>query len=606
MYKYLKGFLMKLLKLFSILNRKLSMKKKIFLSYIFLILIPACLLMYFYYQNTSSIIEKGVTNSILQALKQTEINISYRLEAVENVSNILFMNKDFHTYLGQDDENSPIGQVIDNWKNMNRIIAGAQDNKDIFKIRVFVSSNKLYSGELDNFLPLSSIQNKEWYSGVIENNGRIFWRDTTLERYLHNEYMNVISCMRMMRNPEKYDDLAGILSVDIQESYIYEIISKIDITGRQNIFIVDGEGKIISCYDKDKLGSEFPNSLATVISADNEGTFKVKNNNKEVYVIHKGIAKTDWKIVAQIPAEEIRKNNRTFSNISGIIMIISTLIVFMLALFLFAAFLTEGIHRRVRTLIYTMEKEGMESITDSYPSSDGDIYKLEKSFDTMIKTVKRLTEESLKAKLHEREAELKALQAQINPHFLYNTLDIVNWMAIRRGVEDIRIMVDSIAKYFRYSLSRGRDVVRICDEIELVEVYQDIQKKRFGDIFTVNFNVDDEAKQYHIPKLTLQPLVENAILHGILEKNDSGGKITIEAKKNGDDISIIISDNGIGIKSEIIEGLLKGDNLNGNNSYGLYNVNERIKLFSSGDKYGVFISSIEGEGTTVEVKLKAI
>jgi two-component system sensor histidine kinase YesM len=562
--------------------------------------------MYFYYQRTSSIIEKGVTNSILQALKQTEINISYKLNVVENVSNMLFMNKDFHTYLGQDDENSPIGQVIDNWKNLNIIIAGAQNNKDIVKIRVFVSSKKLYSGELDNFFLLSSIQNELWYNRVIENNGRIFWRDTTLKKNINNEYVNVISCMRMLRNPERYDELAGILSVDTQESYIYQIISEIDITDKQNIFIIDGEGKIISYYDKDKLGSELSNNVTAAKLADDEGVFKVKNSNKEVYVIYKGIAKTDWKIVAQIPVDEISKNNSTFSNISGIIMIIGTLIVFMLALFLFAGFLTEDILRRVKSLIYTMEKEGMESITSSYPTSDGDIYKLEKSFDAMIKTVRRLSEESLQAKLHEREAELKALQAQINPHFLYNTLDIVNWMAIRRGVEDIRIMVDSIAKYFRYSLSRGRDIVSISDEIELVKVYIEIQKKRFGDTFTVFYNLEDEVKLYHIPKLTIQPLIENAIVHGILEKYDSGGKITIEAKINGEDISIIISDNGIGIKKEEIEGLLKCDNLNRNNSYGLYNVNERIKLFSTGDKYGVFISSIEGEYTEVEVKFKAI
>lgn len=597
---------MRIYTLFLELNNRLSMKKKIFLSYIFLILIPACLMMFFYYRKSADIIEKGVTNSILQALKQTEMNISYKLEVVENVSNMLTMNENLYTFLGRDELNTPMGQKIDDANELLKIIRAAQDNKYIYKIRLFMGSDRLYSGELNNLFPLDMIQKEDWYNGVIDNNGRIFWRNTRYERYINDEYVNVISCMRMLRHPDKYDELAGVLSVDLPEQFIYEIISKVDVTDKQNIYVTDKNGTIISCYDKGKLRSVFLQEHEVFTGKNSgEGIFKVGNGVNSDYIIYKTVEKNGWKVVAQVPVEEISKSNDTFSSVSGIIFIIVSLIIFMLALFLFAAFLTEGMNKRIKSLIHNMEMKGIKSIGEGRPDSEGDIYKLEENFNTLAGTVKRLTEESFQARLNEREAELKALQAQINPHFLYNTLDMINWMAVRRNAEDISEMIDSLAKYFRYSLNKGRDIVSISDEIELARAYLAIQKKRFGNVFTVSYTIDEEVGQYLIPKLILQPIIENALIHGIQEKSEGYGLIDIEAIKKDADIIITVSDNGAGITEEKLGGLLKTTGPNNYKSYGLFNINERIRLFS-GNEDGIDIFSVYGEGTRVSVKLKAV
>lgn len=590
---------------FKKLNHNLSIKKKIALSYIFLILIPVCLMMGFYYTKTSSILEKGITNSVLQALKQTEINISYKFAVVENLSDVLFMNNDLHTYLSRDDENTSIGQKIDDSNELNKIITGGQSSKDIYRVRLFVDSKKLYSGELINFFPLDLINKEDWYKKVVENNGRTFWRNTSRESVTKNNYADVISCMRMLRHKDRYDQLVGVLAVDIQEKDIYGIISENNVTDRQNIFIMDSDGIIISHYDKSRIGTAFfDNSEVNGRFGSEEGIFKLGGNSDAAYIIYKGIAKTGWMIVSYIPVSEINKSNDVFNSVSGVIVIIISLIVFMLALFLFAAFLTEGMNKRIRSLVHTIEKEGIGSI-EGYAASEGDMNKLEKSFEVMVKTVKELAEESFIARLNVREAELKALQAQINPHFLYNTLDMINWMAIRRNAEDISETIDSLTRYFRYSLSKGKDIVSISDELELAKAYLSIQKKRFGDIFSVEFHVGKDVKQFKIPKLIIQPVIENAILHGIQERDDKNGLIKILAEKNRDDIIISVKDNGIGIKEEKLRDLLKDGMQSGNGSYGLYNINERIRLFC-GDEYGIGITSTEGEGTTVIIRLRAI
>lgn len=588
------------------LNRKLSMGKKILLSYIFLILIPACLLMLFYYKRSSVIIEREVTNSILQVLKQTEMNISYKLDGIENVSDMLCMNNVLYTYLGQDEVDTPMGQKIDEGIELLKILRAAQNSKDIYKIRLFMRSEKFYAGELNNLFPLDMIQKESWYNEVIDNNGRILWRNTQYERYISQESLHIISCMRMLRHPDKYDELVGILSVDVPEQNICDILSRIDVTDKQNIYVTDRAGVILSCNDKSKLGSNFlQEHQAFTGQSAGEGIFKIGSGSSSAYVIYTSVERNGWKIVAQIPVEEISKGNNAFNSISGVVMILISLLIFMLALFLFAAFLTEGMNKRIKSLIRSMEKEGIESIGEGQPVGEEDITLLEKNFDTMVRTVKRLTEESFQARLHEREAELKALQAQINPHFLYNTLDMINWMAVRRNAEDISEMIDSLAKYFRYSLNKGKDIVSISDEIELARVYLAIQKKRLGSVFSVSCTLAEEVGMYPIPKLILQPIIENALIHGIQEKSDGQGVITIEASKEDHDILLSISDNGVGMTEEKLESLLKAETRNHYKSYGLFNINERMKLFS-GNEYGIRIFSAPGEGTTVQVRLKAV
>ena len=206
-----------------------------------------------------------------------------------------------------------------------------------------------------------------------------------------------------------------------------------------------------------------------------------------------------------------------------------------------------------------------------------------------------------------RKAEFELLQAQINPHFLYNTLDAIVWSAEAGNQKQVVNMVGSLSDFFRSSLNKGKEIVSIKEELVHVKSYLEIQQIRYQDILCYEINVPESLNKYQIPKITIQPIAENALYHGIKNKR-GGGKIAIEGYENEDAVIIEVKDNGIGIDEkrllEIKESLESSDN-NSNSIYGIYNVNERIRL-NYGEQYGLKICSIYGEGTTVKILIPKI
>jgi two-component system sensor histidine kinase YesM len=593
-------------KTFSLrLLKRISISKKILLLYVVIILIPSCIAMYIYYEKSSSIMENEVTHTILQTIKQAEVNISFRLDNVKDISNIMFMNNTLQAYLMRSPGDDTLDSQIKDTMELKDVIYSMQNKADIHRIKVFIDNNKIHSGEQVNFFSINDISNKVWYKNIIEENGRIYWKSTYLERYINEDTSRyVISCARLLRNPTNYDNIMGILVIDVLEESFYNILSQIDLSSKGDLFIIDENGIVVSHKDKNRIGYKLLiDDEMKIVKDYDEGVYKSQVGENDKFLIYKKIELTNWKIITSIPREEVVKNTLRFNNLSTFIMITAIMIAFMFVIFLIFAFAAEEITGHIKKLVNTMEEEGIESFNNDTRNYKGDMYRLEKSVNSIIKRLKVLMEESYISKVREREAQLKALQAQINPHFLYNTLDTINWMAIRRKADDISFMLDSLAKYFRLSLNQGKDVVSISDEINLAKAYLDIQKMRFINSFEAVFDIEEEVKQYSMPKLTLQPIIENALLHGIQNKESQKGIIIIQANKVGEDIYFRVKDDGIGMSNEKVQQLLACTKENIGNSYGLYNVNQRLRLFS-GESYGLIINSEEGKGTTIEIKVK--
>ena len=231
---------------------------------------------------------------------------------------------------------------------------------------------------------------------------------------------------------------------------------------------------------------------------------------------------------------------------------------------------------------------------------------LSDSLNIMIEKLSNLIEAVKIEQTNLRETELKLLQEQINPHFLYNTLDTITWLAEANKSQEVVQMVGSLSNYFRTSLSSGKDLVTLRDEELHVRSYLQIQKLRYEDILTYEITIDEELASCRIPKISLQPLVENALYHGI--KNKRGmGSIVITGKRIMDDVILTVIDNGIGMTKERLEEVLEVLSERGNNGkdiYGLYNVNERLHLYF-GEEYGVSIQSLHMRGTKVTIKIPA-
>jgi two-component system sensor histidine kinase YesM len=220
----------------------------------------------------------------------------------------------------------------------------------------------------------------------------------------------------------------------------------------------------------------------------------------------------------------------------------------------------------------------------------------------MIGEIQKLIDMVYREQQSKREAELKTLQEQIKPHFLYNTLDTIQWMAQDHGADDIVRIVGALTNLFRIALSKGKEMIRVSDEVEHVRSYLIIQKARYEDKFDFSIDVDEEVLPFKVLKLTLQPLVENAIYHGIKERRGNGN-IRVTASRRDGMLVMRVTDDGVGmsaVKLEYVRALLLTPPSSEKDGYGISNVNERIQL-SFGRKFGLRFESSPGSGTTVEI-----
>lgn len=298
--------------------------------------------------------------------------------------------------------------------------------------------------------------------------------------------------------------------------------------------------------------------------------------------------------------------------VQRVIFIMSALLGFILvSVIFFARRITRNIAEPISELcdVAATAGEGDFEIRTKGDNSIVEIQKLNTSVNQMIKKIGQLVDDIRVEEINLRAAELRLLQEQINPHFLYNTLDNIIWLAESGEDEEVVKMVSSLSSFFRTTLSKGRDYITIAEEREHIESYLSIQKFRYRDILSYDIDFEDEILDHSILKLTLQPIVENALYHGI--KNKRGmGHIQIDGRMDGDNIEFIVSDNGIGMREEeaehlrkVISGLVSDDRSGG--GFGLFNVNQRLQL-NYGKEYGLNIESTYNVGTTIRVKIPAV
>ncbi|MGN0983420.1 MAG: sensor histidine kinase, partial [Gemmiger sp.] len=232
-----------------------------------------------------------------------------------------------------------------------------------------------------------------------------------------------------------------------------------------------------------------------------------------------------------------------------------------------------------------------------------EVSELSDSFGHMVRRIQHLMATVREEEINLRKTELKALQAQINPHFLYNTLDSIAWMCERGKNADAVQMVHALARLFRISISKGHELIPIAREIEHAESYLQIQKYRYKNQFTYHFSVDPDCLDFFCNKITLQPLIENAITHGLDLLVDEG-HIEVTVRREGDDILFTVSDNGVGMAPEQVDAIMQREPSD-RTGIGLKNVNDRLRIYF-GEGYGLRIDSVPDEGTTVTVRMPKV
>lgn len=386
---------------------------------------------------------------------------------------------------------------------------------------------------------------------------------------------------------------------DLSSMYLDNIINE-----RDKFYVVDENGKIISTQNKSELYLDFEDEkyLGNYQIEEITGDLSLIRNidGIQVLVTVKGFEKLNWKIISITPLDEITNENKGITRLIVIFGVICLL-------FAFAAsyLLSYKISRPIMKLVHIMNEiqSGNMKLRANFKARD-EIGQLGVGFNSLMDKINQLMEQIYNDQKLKRESEFKLLQSQIKPHFLYNTIETIISFIKLDLKDNAMLTAKNLAGFYRISLSKGNDIITINDEIRLIENYLSIQKLRYVEYLDYLIEIDEELYPYQIPKLTLQPLVENSIYHGLKEKEEKG-MLTIRGYKDGETIKIEVLDDGVGISEEMIARLLNRPANHQNSDFGVYSVDSRLKLLY-GDQYGIRIESRIMEYTKVTVILPAV
>lgn len=323
---------------------------------------------------------------------------------------------------------------------------------------------------------------------------------------------------------------------------------------------------------------------------------------EKLYVGFNAIDKADWYMVTVTPGGPIYRHAAM-----SIAKFAAVCLVCIVGAFWLAVWQSRSLTSRISSLAHRMsEIRKGKAVSMPEPTVHDEVGELIHTYNYMTERINQLMESQKKTAEELRIAEFNSLQAQINPHFLYNTMDMINWMALRGQTAEISNAVQQLARFYKLTLSRKANAMSIEEELEHVSIYVELQNMRFQNAVDFVTDIPDELLGYGIPKLTLQPIVENAILHGIMEKAEKTGSIVITGWREDNNIILLVSDDGVGIPGERLPDILSGkrSGIAKGNNIAVYNIHKRLKLLF-GEPYGLHYSSIPGEGTEVRIRIPA-
>jgi two-component system, sensor histidine kinase YesM len=540
-------------------------------------------------------------------------NLKNNIKILVDVSDYIYVNYKTYSQLIKkfDDPADSIAAYIDTFYP---VIGDTQriHSRFIRSISVFTENSTIIPNGAEIQYASQDIREQQWYIEALKFHGERLWSNAVQTIDINGKKSFNVTLYRSLNNFQKTSS-AGLLRINVDENYFYNLISSKD--WEKRFYLVSLAGNIVSSNDRSVLGKN-AKEVAFMAKAflGDEGLYDTNQDNQKYKVIYSTFSTDNmglekWKVISVIPLDNIYKSVNEARNF-GIFICVLCFIILTTVVFLFS----HGITERIRKLVektHRVSEGNYDEIVDI--TGKDEVAELGLSFNKMLTNLNQLINEVYESRINmqqyeikKKEAELNALQNQINPHFLYNTLDAIRMHAIISDNNNLGDMLISLSALLRYSINRGKEIVRIKDEINYVENYISILNMRYDDSIILNINISEEIIQCKILKLILQPLVENAFNHGLkTKKKDRVIDITGELKDGV--ISLNVEDNGVGMTEENVEALNKElmeieNKENIKASIGLNNVNGRIKLYF-GKEYGIKIYSQIGTGTRVSLIL---
>ncbi|OPH59314.1 peptidase C56 [Paenibacillus ferrarius] len=576
-----------------------SIHTKIALAFSCLILCTTVILSYSAYRLSTAAVTDTSLEYTKQLIDQVDKNIQTYIGNMESIATLSLSNTDLKRYLALNNPNESDGKQLANQISsyFHTIVASRNDIASI----LFAGSNGALVSDRtgSEFKPFSELVAQEWYAKASKGSGEVTISSSHVQHLYPDEYKWVVSISKQMPNPLP-GAASGVLLVDLNYNVINDLCNQIQLGQRGYVFILDQTGDLIFHPQQQLIYSGLKFEDIPTLMQAKEGTFYTQETeSNKIYTV--STTSFGWKIVGVTYAGDLIGNKKEMQLTSlmwgGIALIIALTISILLSITLTRPIKQLEVHMK------QVEKGDFDIRVDVEGANE--ISKLSRTFNLMIAKIKELMNQTLEDQEVKRISELKALQAQIQPHFLYNTLDSIIWMAEMEKVDEVVTMTSALSKLLRSSISKGEELIPIAVELQHIQNYLTIQNIRYRNKFTYAIEVDSDLLSSSILKIILQPLVENAIYHGMKHLPERG-HIRITGRRIGGMIELKVIDNGVGMSEEQLKGLtLKTRQTESGKGFGLHNVNHRIQLYF-GELYGLQFESELEEGTTVTVRIPDI
>jgi two-component system sensor histidine kinase YesM len=584
---------------FVLFYKNTSIKNKLLLLFYIQIVIPLFFISFTSYQKSAEIIEQKSINYSLDILKMIELRFNDLSSSMQVLTlELLYDNRVYDALNSSENEDNIT--VYGRANEIRSILRQATLSRNEIQSICLVTRNRHFYG-FDSDSGKLRIELSLPYESAVEaarkGKGQLVWFLEKKDGKVSNIYV-----IRMVYGRDNYEEI-GLMAINIKKQYLESVYTDLSRESVNNISILSENNEEII------KGGENPDSFKEIYSQQLQGKRGFKIDKKAGMLVSYVLLKDpQWKIVYHIPLKELYREIDTLRRWLMLITVYGLIILSALSV-LTSVDIINPINRLV---------EGMKKVEKGKKHEDIELDRsdelgyLSESFNRMSKKIDNLVNRIYKEEIALKEAEIKALQAQINPHFLFNTLENINWMAQLNGVPEISDTVSALAKLMDGSIGRGDRAITLREELEYIDNYMTILKNRYENRLEVIKNLDDRLLETKIPRLLIQPLVENAVKHGI-EKSRRKGVIKIDAYRKDGHIVFEVADNGIGMTQEELEVLnlrLREDSLfheansagHSRKSIGLENVNRRIKLMY-GSSYGLDIDSSYDEYTKVTVRI---
>lgn len=548
------------------------------------------------YMRFSTLSRQETIESSRKLMEQTGETMEDYLVNMRQISDAVYYNvvkeNDFH------DAREEIQ------KGMNLLYEANRDK--LRTIAIYNSDGSLMAAE-----PVATqkedpdVTRQEWYQSAMEEMENIHFSTPHIQNLFEDStfrYYWVISSSRVVELTENRDSQMGVLLVDMDFSSISRMMNQINEVGNgQYYYLCNSDGDIIYHPRQIQISDGISRENSIKAASYKDGVYDETFEGTQRKVIVNTISYTGWKLVGVIPYSIF---THEMLNIRYFIAMVTLLMAMMLTII--NRVVAERISRPIRKLNHSVMEYEAGKKPEIYIGGSWEIRHLGYSIQSSYEKSEKLMQEIVWEQNERRKSELDALQSQINPHFLYNALDSITWMIEGERNDEAAFMISQLAKLFRISLSKGHTIISVKDELQHAQSYMNIQRVRYKDAFSVTFDVEPELEKYCAVKLTLQPILENAINYGV-DPMDDCGEIRVCVRKEGELLVLSAEDNGIGMSEEEVELLLTDNNRvpKHGSGVGLINIHNRLQILF-GKEYGLVIESEPDEGTKVSIQIPAI